>query len=175
MDMQASQTTTRRPVPEAEAAQIAAGLGALMRCTLNYGGGGDYLSAIEESGLTLSQLKTLMSLQAGGEERCSVKQIAEELGITPPAATRAVDALYDRGLVDRSEDLEDRRVRRIAITAAGRDLVETVISQRMASLKAFAAGLSAPQRRKLVAAFDALKSDGDFAAAYRSNEKGARR
>jgi DNA-binding MarR family transcriptional regulator len=175
MDMQASQTTTPRAAPEAEATQIAAGLGALMRCTLNYGGGGDYLSAIEESGLTLGQLKTLMALHAGGEEPCSVKQIAEQLGITPPAATRAVDALYDRGLVHRSEDLEDRRVRRIAITAAGQDLVETVISQRMASLEAFAAGLSSPQRRKLASAFDALMSDGDFAAAYRSNEKGARR
>jgi DNA-binding MarR family transcriptional regulator len=173
--MQASEATTVRARPQSEAAQIAAGLGALMRCTLNYGGGGDYLSAIEESGLTLTQLKVVMVLQAGGEEPRSVKQIAEELGITPPAATRAVDALFDRQLVDRSEDLEDRRVRRIAITARGRDLVEAVISQRMASLEAFAADLSATQRRKLTAAFEALMSDDDFAAAYRSNAKGVRR
>jgi DNA-binding MarR family transcriptional regulator len=154
--------------------RIAAGLGALMRCTLNFGGGGDYLSAIEDSGLTLTQLKALMALQAGQGEPCPVKRIAEGLGITPPAATRAVDALYDRGLVDRTEDSEDRRVKRIAITAAGRDLVETVISQRLANLEAFAAALSAAQRRKLAAAFEALMADDDFAAAYESNKKGAR-
>jgi DNA-binding MarR family transcriptional regulator len=154
--------------------RIAAGLGALMRCTLNYGGGGDYLVAIEESGLTLTQLKALMALQGGEEEPRPVKRIAEELGITPPAATRAVDALHDRGLVDRTEDPEDRRVKRIEITPAGRELVETVISQRMASLVAFAAGLGAAQRRKLAAAFEALMADDDFAAAYESNKKGAR-
>jgi len=173
--MQPTQAADPRAPSKAEARLVAAGLGALMRCTLNYGGGGDYLSAIEESGLTLTQLKALMALEAGGEEPSPVKRIAEELGITAPAATRAVDALYERGLVERSEDLEDRRVRRIAITRAGRNLVETVISRRMASLEAFAAALSAPQRRKLASAFNALMSDDDFADAYRANEKGAHR
>ena len=64
------------------------------------------------------------------------------------------------------EDPDDRRVRRVAITAKGKKLVETLLVVRQAGMEAFAQTLTAAQRRKLDAAIDALMDREDIAAAY---------
>jgi DNA-binding MarR family transcriptional regulator len=69
-------------------------------------------------------------------------------------------------LVTRIEDPDDRRVRRIAITAKGKQFVDTLLVVRQAGLEAFAESLSAAQRRKLDAAIDALMDREDVAATY---------
>jgi DNA-binding MarR family transcriptional regulator len=160
----AATTTSRRTLaPESGSRRIADGLLALMRRLWTYDRGGGFLQAIEESGLSLTQVKALIALddERGGPR--PIRGLAEELGITAPAATRAVDALVERRLVSRSEDPDDRRVRRIAITDAGRRLVGELASRRAAGLEAFAEGLSAAQRRRLLAALDALLEGDDFA------------
>jgi DNA-binding MarR family transcriptional regulator len=80
--------------------------------------------------------------------------------------SRAVDALVKKRLATRVEDPDDRRVRRVAITRRGKDLVNTLLVIRQAGMETFAAGLSSTQRRKLDAAVDALMDREDIAAAY---------
>jgi DNA-binding MarR family transcriptional regulator len=164
--MPATTTTTRRriPTPESGSRRIADGLLALMRRLWTYDRGGGFLQAIEESGLSLTQVKALLAVddEQGGPR--PIRELAEELGITAPAATRAVDALVERRLVSRSEDPEDRRVRRIAITDAGRRLVGELASRRAAGLEAFAGRLSAAQQRKLLVALEALLEGDDVAS-----------
>jgi DNA-binding MarR family transcriptional regulator len=171
-------TTARRSTGLADSPErrrIAEGLLALMRNLWTYDRGGGFLQAIEENGLGLTQVKALLALDSDDGEPCPIRQLAGELGITAPSATRAVDALVERGLISRSEDPEDRRVRRIAITEAGRRVVGELASRRAAGLEAFADGLNASQRRKLLAALEALLENEDFAAAHRANQRGARR
>ncbi|MCY1167988.1 MarR family winged helix-turn-helix transcriptional regulator [Sphingomonas echinoides] len=50
-------------------------------------------------------------------------QLARELGITTGAATRLIDVLETRGLLERDRGDADRRVVRLAVTPAGRDMV----------------------------------------------------
>jgi DNA-binding MarR family transcriptional regulator len=64
------------------------------------------------------------------------------------------------------EDPGDRRVRRVAITARGKQLVDTLLVIRQAGMEAFAASLTAAQRRRIDAAVDALMDREDIAAAY---------
>ena len=64
------------------------------------------------------------------------------------------------------EDREDRRVRRIAITAKGKKLVDTLVVVRQAGMETFAASLTAAQRRKLDAAVDSLMDRDDIAEAF---------
>ena len=78
--------------------------------------------------------------------------------------SRAVDALVKKKLATRLEDPDDRRVRRVAITAKGKELVDTLLVVRQAGIEAFAASLSAAQRRKLDAAVDSLMDREDIAA-----------
>src|ERR1044072_331319 len=150
-----------------ESSDTAARLGALLRHLFRYDRG-NLLRVIEESGLSMTQTKVLLELGGSGEaaEPRQVGDLAETFGVSGPSMSRAVDALGKEKLVTRVEDPVDRRVRRVAITAKGTKLVDTVLSVRQAGMEAFAETLSAPQRRKLDAAIDALMDREDIAETY---------
>jgi DNA-binding MarR family transcriptional regulator len=123
----------------------------------------DFLSQVADHDLTLNELKLLLLVYErraapDTEELCdlSVKELAEQLGISLPAASRAVDPLVRRRLVVRREDASDRRVRRVRTTAAGDRLVERLAATRVASFERLLAELSSTERRKLGDALDEL-------------------
>jgi DNA-binding MarR family transcriptional regulator len=153
--------------PSPEAQETAARLSALLRHLFLYDRG-NQLRVIEESGLSMTQCKALLELGGLGEvaQPRQVSELAERFGVSVPSMSRAVDALVKKRLATRVEDRDDRRVRRVAITAKGKQLVETLVIVRQAGMEAFAATLSAAQRRKLDAAVDSLMDRDDIAAAY---------
>lgn len=150
-----------------EAQETAARLSALMRHVFLYDRG-NQLRVIEESGLSMTQCKALLELGGIGEsaDPRQVGELAERFGVSVPSMSRAVDALVKKKLVTRLEDPDDRRVRRVAITAKGKKLVDTLLVVRQAGMEAFAESLSAAQRRKLDAAIDALMDRDDIVATY---------
>jgi DNA-binding MarR family transcriptional regulator len=81
-----------------------------------------------EFGLSLSQLDALKSL---GGEPCSQRDLARSLHFDASNVTDIVDRLEARGLVSRTVDPNDRRVRRLVLTPEGeavrRKLVERII------------------------------------------------
>ncbi len=129
---------------------------------------GQQLRAIEESGLTMAQCKTLLALAGPGEsaEPRQITEIAERLGLSLPSISRAIDGMVRKRLVTRVEDEHDRRVRRIAIAPKGERLVGELVSMRLAGLESFASTLSAAQRRKLDAAIDALRDRDEIATTF---------
>jgi DNA-binding MarR family transcriptional regulator len=150
-----------------ETQETAARLSALMRHLFLYDRG-NVLRVIEESGLSTTQCKALLELGGLGEETPprQVSDLADTFGVSVPSMSRAVDGLVKKRLASRVEDAEDRRVRRVAITAKGKQLVETLLVVRQAGMEAFAASLTAAQRRKLDAAVDSLMDREDIVAAY---------
>jgi DNA-binding MarR family transcriptional regulator len=154
------------PVAE-DARGTAARLSALMRHVFLYDRG-NQLRVIEESGLSMTQCKALLELGGLGErsEPRQVTDLAERFGVSVPSMSRAVDALVKGKLATRVEDADDRRVRRVAITAKGKQLVDTLLVVRQAGLEAFAESLTAAQRRKLDVAVDALMDREDIAKTY---------
>jgi MarR family transcriptional regulator, organic hydroperoxide resistance regulator len=66
-------------------------------------------------GLTAPQATLLTFLS----EPASMKQFAERMGCDPSNVTGIIDRLESKGLVVRAADPNDRRVKRIARTAAG--------------------------------------------------------
>lgn len=108
---------------------------------------GDTLAIMHEGGLTMPQLVTLHLLDhAGGRP---VGTIAECLRLSPAATSHLVERLVRGGLVERSEDPEDRRQRQVVITARGRTLVERVCRERARELSVVLGRLSAELRREL--------------------------
>lgn len=150
-----------------EAQDTAARLSALMRHVFLYDRG-NQLRVIEESGLSMTQCKALLELGGLGEttEPRQVGELAETFGVSVPSMSRAVDALVGESLATRVEDRDDRRVRRVAITAKGKKLVDTLLVVRQAGLEAFAESLSAVQRRKLDAAIDSMMDREDIAKTF---------
>jgi DNA-binding MarR family transcriptional regulator len=151
-----SPTETSNGERPAELRGTAARLGAFMRHVFLFSGG-EHLRKMEESGLTLTQVKTLLML-AGPEadEPYAGRDIAERLQISLASVSRAVDELVRSRLVTRVEDPDDRRVRRLTITDKGRRLAGEIVASRMADMEAFAASLTPAQRRKLDAGLEAV-------------------
>jgi DNA-binding MarR family transcriptional regulator len=72
-------------------------------------------------GLTLSQYGLLELL--ADRQSARVQELAAHAGITPSTATRILDALERRGVVERIRSDEDRRAVAVSLTIAGRQLV----------------------------------------------------
>ncbi|MGH2992181.1 MAG: MarR family winged helix-turn-helix transcriptional regulator [Solirubrobacterales bacterium] len=151
--------------------ELAVRLGALMRHALGSDGGA-VMRAVDETGLSFIQFKALTTLARDEQdEHSSVKLVAERLGVSVPSASRAVDELVKRGLASRVEDPEDRRVRRVSLTASGRALGDQVMAARVAGLERFVATLSATERRKLDAALEVLLNREEIGELHRSHRR----
>ena len=75
--------------------------------------------------LTMSQLKVLLVLAR--HDGASGHDLASALGVGPATLTGIVDRLVAQGLVSRREDPLDRRVRRVVLATAGREVVEAIL------------------------------------------------
>ena len=110
---------------------------------------------IAELDVSITQMKTLHALtDCVGE--ISVKELSDRLGLSLPGASRIVDALLRRGWVERKEDPDDRRMKRIGITAEGRKALDRIETARLAGLEDYAASLTPEQRTRLSSALSDL-------------------
>jgi DNA-binding MarR family transcriptional regulator len=69
----------------------------------------------------LPQVATLYVLDVGATP--TVGELAERLGRSTSVTSRLVDHMVKRGWVDRAEDPDDRRAKRVQITAKGRSFL----------------------------------------------------
>lgn len=99
------------------------------------------------SGLTLPQFRTLGAVRH--EPGASLTEIAANLGLRPPAASKLVDGLVGRGLLARSPAAADRRRIELALTPKGHSALRQVRRAAEAKLGERLAVLS-PRERALV-------------------------
>jgi len=118
------------------------------------------LADIEETGLGLSDFGVLEVLLHKGP--LPVNTIGPIVDLTPGSISIAVDRLFAKGLVTRVESTEDRRVRIIALTPRGKDLIVPAFRKHSAQMKKVFAELSPEELRVLE---EALKKAGKRAAA----------
>jgi DNA-binding MarR family transcriptional regulator len=128
---------------------------------------------IEETGLSMTQCKALLELGGlGGDAQAwQVSDLAELFGTSVPSMSRAVDALVRAKLATRVEDPDDRRVKRLALTAKGQRLADRIISARLAGLEEFTGSLEDEERQKLESALDALLERPEIADIYANYER----
>src|SRR4051812_30281823 len=124
---------------------------------------GGMLEIIDELGLSLTQLKAIQLLSTHQAEEMSVKQLGDSLELSLPAISRAVDGLVHRGLVTRTEDEEDRRIKRVRPTKEADQLVARLIDIRFSQLGVFVDTLTPRERNKLAAAVAVLAERDDIA------------
>jgi DNA-binding MarR family transcriptional regulator len=156
--VQASTAHTQAAATEAMAAQLGALVHHLLTTT-----GREVFQAIDDVGLSFTQIKTAQLL-AEAEEPLSLGTISDELGLSQPAVSRAVDGLVKRGLCTRDEDPDDRRSKRLVITRRGRGFYERVHAIRVAGIRNFIEGLESAQRDALADALQSIAGREEIAA-----------
>lgn len=122
--------------------------------------------------LSFTQLKALCVLESDddGEGR-SVKALAEALGVSLPAMSRAVDGLFERGFVRREEDAVDRRMKRVRLTDAGRAAPLALNEARLSALHELMDSLDDEQADALAVALELILGRREEIAAYRPPEE----
>jgi MarR family 2-MHQ and catechol resistance regulon transcriptional repressor len=98
-----------------------------------------------EYGITLTECHALELLALTGP--LSVNDLARELRVNKSTASRAVQSLSDKNLVEREVDDEDARAWRLAPTPAGRKLFSRILAGSMRCYAAMLDEFSPAERR----------------------------
>jgi DNA-binding MarR family transcriptional regulator len=147
--------------PQATDQELSRQLGAFVGFLMSTHGR-DLINLSHEFELSFSQMKALHYVH--GEENLSVKALGEQLGLSLAAMSRAADELVQRGLMDRTEDPADRRMKRLRLTNKGHELVLKMREVRMAGFEQFVATLTPKQHTLLAKALEPILARDDVVA-----------
>ncbi len=123
----------------------------------------EFFRFLGEADVSLTQVKLMHVLAAPGADH-TLKDLAEEMSFSLAGCSRSIDALHQRGLVERREDEHDRRMKRVSITPAGRDLLRHINEMRVAWLEQFVSTLPDDQRDRLLDALSPIVKREEIAA-----------
>lgn len=129
---------------------------------------GELFALIAELDLTMPQMRGLFVIDVS-DHALALTELAPMMGLSVAAAGRSVDGLVRNGLVSRTEDPVDRRIKRLALTDAGRAALERINEARLAGLRRFADTLGDAERDALAGALEAVFAQWDS-----EQEEGAR-
>jgi MarR family 2-MHQ and catechol resistance regulon transcriptional repressor len=115
---------------------------------------------IEKTGLGLTDFCLLERLLHKGP--APVNALGQMVDLTPGSISTAIERLVAKGLVHRVESEEDRRIRVVALTPRGNDLIVTAFREHSGQMKRVFAELSPEELRTIE---EALKKVGKRAAA----------
>jgi MarR family 2-MHQ and catechol resistance regulon transcriptional repressor len=118
------------------------------------------VNGIQDTGLGLSDFGVLEVLLHKGP--LPVNTIGPIVDLTPGSISIAVDRLVAKGLVSRVESAEDRRVRTVALTPRGKDLIVSAFRKHSGQMKRLFSELSQGELSDLE---ETLKKVGKRAAA----------
>jgi MarR family 2-MHQ and catechol resistance regulon transcriptional repressor len=127
-----------------------------MRALTRYAAAG-----IEDTGLGDSDFRVLEVLLHKGP--LPVNTIGPIVDLTPGSISVAVDRLFEKGLVSRVESIEDRRVRIVALTPRGKNLIVPAFRKHASQMRRVFSDLGPEELRGLEVA---LKKVGKRAAAF---------
>jgi len=123
----------------------------------------DLFEAVGDLELSLSQIKLLHHLDDQPRE-LSLKEAAEVVHVSMPAASRMVDDLVRRGFAQRREDEADRRMKRVCLTDGGSAAIRRLNAARLSGLEQFVTNLSTTEKTTLAQALHQLLQREDIAA-----------
>jgi len=108
-----------------------------------------FIEFATDSKLSMPQIAVLFRLS--GDKRCAVTELGEEFGVSGAAASQMVEKLSQMGLIERLEDANDRRVKRLLLTQKGKAIVERSIEARQEWILHFSATFSSEDAREATA------------------------
>jgi DNA-binding MarR family transcriptional regulator len=107
-------------------------------------------------GLSLSGFNALVILRQASDG-VNPRELADRLLVTRAAVTAILDALEAKGLVRRNRSGNDGRMSLIAITAAGKKLLDGLLPEHFAAERAMASALGANEKELLISLLGRLQ------------------
>jgi MarR family transcriptional regulator, 2-MHQ and catechol-resistance regulon repressor len=104
--------------------------------------------SIERTQLGDSDFRVLEALLHKGP--LPVNALGPKVWLTPGSISVAVDRLVQKGLVSRQDEVGDRRVRRVELTAEGRALITEGFREHAAAMEHAVSALSRTERLTLL-------------------------
>ena len=99
------------------------------------------------SGLTLGQISALSTVEQWGPMRMS--SLANHEAVGASVATRMVASLEETGLVQRTDDPDDRRASLVELTQRGRDVLDGLRFERTIGLSSRLERLTIKERERI--------------------------
>jgi MarR family 2-MHQ and catechol resistance regulon transcriptional repressor len=124
--------------------------------------------SIEGVGLCASDFAILESLLHKGP--LAVSALGKKVLLTTGSITTAVDRLAKRGLVARRDDPDDRRVRLVELTPAGRRLIKPAFARHEEDLEGVVEVLTPKERAALVTLLRKLGKSAEHAGTHEKAE-----
>ncbi len=106
--------------------------------------------------LTAAQAYALLTLQETGE--ITMNELASEMRLHSTTMTRMIDNLIEKGLVERRQDPDDRRVVRVGLSQPGDSTALRLKRTKREFLETAFSGLSDIERSALLSALQRLES-----------------
>ena len=104
-------------------------------------------SSLLDYDLTLQQIRVFAFVLA--REETAINKVADALDIRPNVATGIVQRLVERGLIERREDANDRRIRLLTVTDRGVALINELTGIILAKERQFLDRLTDEQLQQL--------------------------
>ena len=108
----------------------------------------------KENNLSMSQMGALMNIHR--HQMCNVSEIGDELGVTSAAASQMLERLVQQGVIERTEDPNDRRAKQIALTEKGTQFLHESFRARYAWLGELAVSFTPEEQAQIQTALRLL-------------------
>lgn len=108
---------------------------------------GGWARYVKASGFSMPQFMILM--HAHYKASCGITDLSEKMDISTAAVSQLVDKLVQAGLLERAEDPNDRRAKKVALSPKGKQLIEQGIEERYRWVEQLEANLSEAEKDKV--------------------------
>lgn len=111
-------------------------------------------------GVSQASFQLLSAVYAAGD-RATQTEVGRRLGVAPATLSEAVQTHVARDLLEQHVSPTDRRVRRLALTPRGRELMRRVLAEVAEVEQAMIAGIPASRQRDLFEGLSQMASNLD--------------
>ena len=113
-----------------------------------------YMYYAREKGLSRSMIGTLFHLSH--RDHAGVSDLSQHLGVSNAAASQMLENLVEEGLIKRTEDPDDRRMKKITLTDQGYQVMKESVSARLGWIEELVKKLSEEEKAQIDSALHLL-------------------
>ena len=113
-----------------------------------------YIHYAREKNLSMSMIGTLFHLSH--RDHAGVTDLGEHLGVSSAAASQMLEHLVEEGLIKRTEDPDDRRMKKISLTEKGYQVMKDSVSARLGWLEELTESFSDKEKVQITIAMELI-------------------